>query len=245
MEAKKRLHDFLLCESDLRQEFKEVLDRQRIFLDPEAVIIGQTGFLCPNKDSELLYIFTDSLQQIVDKKIMAVRIGSPREESQRAYARRLEGIANGHDKFLLETWLPPHMLPLAQRAFDINFYWPSQCTQSGVLAHALGAGAVIVGRDIEGVGETLKEAGQLTDSDFNRLMLKTRNLVLRPEIGRWAEKKSLEYADRFSWKNQAQQHLKLAQDIKSPADMQPICYPTSDEIVPARFGMNPVGVRIS
>jgi len=140
MDAKKKLHDFLLHESDLRQESKEALYRQRILLDPEAVVIGQTGFLCPNKGSELLYIFRDGLQRIVDnKKIIAVRIGSPREESQKAYARQLENKANGQDKFLLETWLPPHMLPLAQRAFDINFYWPSQCTQSGVLAHALGA----------------------------------------------------------------------------------------------------------
>lgn len=212
MEAKKKLHDFLLHESDLRQETKEALYRQRILLDPEAVVIGQTGFLCPNKDTELLYIFRDGLQHIVDnRKIAAVRIGGPREEHQKAYARQLEDKANGHDKFLFETWLPPHILPLAQRALDINFYWPSQCTQSGVLAHALGAGAVVVGRDIEGVGETLKGAGQLTDTDFGRLMLKATNLVLKPEIASWMEEKSLEYADRFSWKNRAQKHLKLAQ----------------------------------
>jgi hypothetical protein len=237
VEAKRKLHDFLLYESDLRQETKKALHRHRIFLDPETIIIGQTGFLCPSKNSELLYVFRDGLQRTVaNRKIVAVRIGGPREESQKAYARRLENKANSEDKFLLETWLPPHMLPLAQRAFDVNFYWPSQCTQSGVLAHALGAGAVIAGRDIEGVGETLKEAGQLTDSDFCRLMLKTRNLVLEPEIGRRAEEKSLEYADRFSWKSQAQKHLELAENVALSTEGQFRYYLASSEITPARPG---------
>ena len=245
-EAKRKLNEFLLHESDLRQEVKKDLSRQRILLDPEVTIIGQTGFLCPNKDSELLYVFRDELQRSIDNsKIVAVRIGSPREESQKAYARRLEAKANGQDKFLFETWLPPHMLSIAQRAFDVNFYWPSQCTQSGVLAHALGAGAVIVGRDIEGVGETLKEAGQLADSDFDRLMLKTRNLVLEPEIRRWVEETSLEYANRFSWKNQAQKHLKLAAEVALPAERHPRYYPDFNEITPARSRENSVGVRIS
>jgi hypothetical protein len=246
VEAKRKLHDFLLHESDLRREAKEALCRQSILLDPEAIVIGQTGFLCPSKDSELLYVFRDGLQRTVgNRRIVAVRIGSPREESQIAYARRLEGIANGEDKFLLETWLPPHMLPLAQRAFDVNFYWPIQCTQSGVLAHALGAGAVIAGRDIEGVGETLKEAGQLADSDFGRLMLKARKLVLEPEVGRWVEEKSLEYAGRFSWKNQAQKHLEVAENVVLSAERQFRYCPAPSEITPARSGTNSVGVRIS
>ena len=37
----------------------------------------------------------------------------------------------------------------------------SGCVVTYVLAHALGAGAVVAGRDLEGVGETLLEAGQL------------------------------------------------------------------------------------
>jgi len=246
MEVKKKLHDFLLQESDLRRETKELLCRERILLDPEVIIIGQTGFLCPMKNSELLYIFRDGLQGLVrDRKIVAVRIGSPREEVQKAYARQLENEANGHDKFLLETWLPPRMLPLAQRAFDINFYWPSQCTQSGVLAHALGAGAVIVGRDIEGVGETLKEAGQLADTHFDHLMMNTRNLVLKPDTGHWMEEKALEYAHRFSWRNQAQKHLELAQTATLSTERPFGHYAASGEVTMAQSEANPVGVRIS
>jgi hypothetical protein len=56
------------------------------------------------------------------------------------------------------------------RALDIHFYWPSDCTQSGIIAHALGTGATIACRDMEGVGETVKMAGGLTSPDFGRLV---------------------------------------------------------------------------
>ncbi len=246
MEAKEKLHDFLLYESDLRQEKKEILNRQRILFDPDSIIVGQSGFLCPNKDSELLYVFRDRLQRIVnDKKIIAVRVGSTREESQKEYARHLENKVNNQDKFLFETWLPPQMLPLAQRAFDINFYWPSQCTQSGVLAHALGAGAVIVGRELEGVGEMLKEAGQLVDTRFDCLVMKARRLVLKPEIGRQMEDDALEYAGSYSWKNQAKEHLELAEIAALSAERRFEYYPASCEVAPTQSGLELSGVRIA
>ncbi len=105
------------------------------------------------------------------------------------------------------------MLPLAQRAFDINFYWPDECTQSGVIAHALGAGAIVAGRDLEGVGETLKEAGQIADTDINNLTTKIKHLLLDPELRIRTEQKALKYADEFSWGNQAHRHYELAEPI--------------------------------
>ena len=122
---------------------------------------------------------------------------------------------NSRDKFLLQTWLPQSILPLAQRAFDINFYWPSQCTQSGVLAHALGAGAVVAGRDLEGVGETLKEAGELADTNLRHLIFKMRNLILEPELREKLEETVFKYATAFSWEKQAQIHYELAEQISS------------------------------
>jgi len=223
-EAKEKLNDFLLYESSLDQETKEALHKQRIFLAPDTVVVGQTGFLCPAKQSEVLYPVRDGLQKIVPhKRIVAVRIGSPRDQSQRIYAKQLRREQNGKDKFLIETWLPPNMLPLAQRAFDINFYWPSDCTQSGVLAHALGTGAVVASRDLEGVGETLKEAGQLVDKDLRNLITKMENLIFNPELRERIEEKTLRYAAEFSWENQARRHYELAKRIMLllPAHLAP------------------------
>ena len=213
-EAKEKLHDFLIHESDLPQKIKKSLRKQRIFLDPQTVVIGQTGFLCPMKGSEALYLVRDELQDAIpSKKIAAVRIGSPRDGVQNTYAQNLRQQHNGKDKFLLKTWLPLRMLPVAQRAFDINFYWPKDCTQSGILAHALGAGAIVIGRDMEGVGETLNEVGAPTATHLQELVEKAKWLVLRPELTDMMEEKALKYAADFSWKNQAVKHWALANRV--------------------------------
>ena len=216
-EAKNALNAFLLYESELDRETKEVLQRRRVFLDPETIVIGQTGFLHPVKGSEHLYPARDELQKLVpDRRIVAVRIGVPRRKEDVGHAGEMRLIHNGRDMFLLETWLPEHLLPLAQRAFDINYYWPYECTQSGVLSHALGAGATIAGRDLEGVGETLKDAGAMTDSDPGRLLLKIRDYVLNPWLQFQVEQKALAYARKYSWENQTRLHYQLAQEVLSP-----------------------------
>ncbi|MDY6912640.1 MAG: hypothetical protein SVM79_09810, partial [Chloroflexota bacterium] len=217
IEAKERLNDFLLHESDIDETAKASLYRQRILLDPNTIILGQAGFLCPFKQSEVLYTVKDNLQKIIPhKRIVIMRIGSPREESQESYAKQLKRGQNGIDNFLLETWLPPDVFPLAQRAFDINIYWPSKCTQSGVLAHAFGAGAIVAGRDLEGMGKAMKEAGALTDYNLGSLIMQIRNLILNPEIALETEESALRYANRLSWNKQAQRHFDLADRILHP-----------------------------
>lgn len=213
-EAKEKLNDYLLYESDLNVKTKKALYQQRIFTDPDTVVLGQTGFLAHSKDTKFLYYSRDSLQQYLpDKRIVAVRIDTAREESQKIYADKLLRMCNDEDKFLCDIWANTEILPLAQRAFDINFYWPSECTQSGVLSHALGTGAIIAGRDLEGVGETLKEAGELAETNLNALLLKMKDLVESPEIGEMVEEKVLSYADEFSWENQARRHFNIAEQI--------------------------------
>jgi len=215
-EAKEKFNDFLLYESGLDREMKETIYREGIFSNPDNVVLGGTGFLCPSKQSELLFQVSDSLQKTVpDKKIMAVRVGSPRDESQRIYADELRLTYNSRGRYFFEIWLPQGILPLAQRAFDINFFWPRDCTQSGVLSHALGAGAVVAGRDLEGVGETLKEAGGLAETDLRKLVMNMRNIVLDPGLSVRMEERALCYAGRFSWKIQARRHYELAEELSS------------------------------
>ncbi len=213
-EAKAKLLDFLLYDSDIDHTTRERIYNKRIFTDQNTILIGQTGFLCPSKQSESLYLFRNNLQKVTpEKRIVAIRIGGPRQDSHKKYASRIRSELNGLDEFLLETWLPQDILPLAQRAFDFNFYWPSQCTQSGVVAHALGTGAIVAGRDMEGIGETLKEAGELVDTDMGNLMMKTRSIIKKHDIGEEIEESALNYAQRYSWQNQACQHYELARII--------------------------------
>ncbi|HEY90384.1 MAG TPA: hypothetical protein G4O07_00995 [Dehalococcoidia bacterium] len=217
-QAREALNDFLVYESDLDPEVKDRLYRERTLQDPSIFLVGQTGFLCPSKGSERLWSFRDDLQQVVtNRHIVAMRIGSARLSDQIKYARKLRNLQNGIDKILIETWLPREMLPIAQRAFDVNYYWPLDCTQSGVLAHALGAGAIVAGRELEGVGEALQEAGQIYDKNPDYLLLKTASLLRNPELAARMEEEALRYASRFSWPNQVRKHYHLAQEIISPA----------------------------
>ncbi|MDP2730384.1 MAG: hypothetical protein Q8O55_07870 [Dehalococcoidales bacterium] len=235
-EAKEKLNDYLLYESDLSMKVKKALYKQRVFTDPNTVVLGQTGFMAHSKDTKFLYHSRDSLQRYLPhRKIVAVRIGKPRDKSQKKYADKLLRMCNGEDKFLCETWVNGDILPLAQRAFDINFYWPSECTQSGVLSHALGTGALIAGRDMEGVGETLKEAGELTDINLDSLLLKVKNLICNPEIGEMIEEKVLNFAEEFSWKNQSRRHFNIAEQILAAKPVRPeqcILLKTGDRNLP-------------
>ena len=215
-QAKEAFNDFLLGESDLEPETKEALRSERIFLDPDTVILGQMGFLHPIKGSEFLYPARDGLQELLpQQRIVAIRIGRPRLPEHIPHAIELRKQQNGKDKFLFDIWLPEQMLPLAARAFDINYYWPNDCTQSGMITHAFGAGALVAGRDLEGVGETLKEAGALYDSDPERLLLKIRELVLAPKLQENAREKAVNYARKYSWENQALRHYRLAGNLLS------------------------------
>ena len=231
-EAKQKLNDFLLHESRLDQATKEILVKQGTFLDPDTVVVGQTGFLSPCKGTALLYTFRDNLQKLIpDRRIVAVRIGSPTNEDTRVYTEHLRREKNDRDKLLLEIWLPPSILPLAQRAVDVNFYWPSDCTQSGIVAHALGAGATLACRDLEGVGETLKEAGELVDTNLRHLLLKTKNLILHSELRERLDNTVLRYAMEFSWQKQARRHYELAELVvptTAPALIGPVLIPKTD-----------------
>jgi len=224
-EAKEKLNDFLLYESGLNRKTKEALHKRRIFLDSDTVVVGQTGFLEPMKNSELLYAARDGLQKAIPhRRIVAVRIGVPRDKLQRIYAEKLRRWQNSRDKFLLEVRLPHGILPLAQRAFDVNFYWPYDCTQSGLLSHALGAGAIVACRDLEGVGEDIKEAGGIVGTDLRYVLSKITNLILNPALGERIEQRALGYAIKFSWKNQARRHYELAESILSSTPSRSLPY---------------------
>jgi hypothetical protein len=213
-EARERLNDYLLSDSGLDNNTKESLHRQRILTDPNTVVMGQTGFFSPSKGSDALFAVRDALQEVIPRKrIAAVRIGRSIDGPQRAHAERLRASQDGKCGFVADIWLPQDMLPLAQRAFDINFCWPDECTQSGVLAHALGAGAIIAGRDLEGVGETLRESGQPVDVSLARLLAKIGSVVTTPELREMIEMKTLEFAAELSWENQARRHHRVAEIV--------------------------------
>jgi hypothetical protein len=85
------------------------------------------------------------------------------------------------------------------------------------MAHALGTHAIIAGRELEGVGETLRDAGQIVDSNIDRLTLKIRDVLLDPSLVTQIENKAGEYARYYSWKNQIFRHYEMADAVVKQA----------------------------
>jgi glycosyltransferase involved in cell wall biosynthesis len=214
VDARKRLRDYLLGESGLDEATRRALDGERVFTDPDTVVIGQTGFLHPIKGSEYLFPARDALQELLPgRRVVALRIGEARQAEHYEHVTELRRAQNMRDKFVLALWLPQELLPVAQRAFDVNYYWPTDCTQSGILSHAFGAGALIAGRNLEGVGETLRKAGALCEVDQDSLFLKIRQVLLDGKLRKGIEQAGVAYAARYSWRNQAQRHRDLARGL--------------------------------
>jgi glycosyltransferase involved in cell wall biosynthesis len=217
VEAKVRIHEYLVYESGLDKAYKDSLKQQRVFLDADTFVIGAAGFITASKGTELLYRAQDLLQHLLPRRrIVAVHAGALREADNSVdskYAVELRTSHNSPGQFFLETYLPEDVLPILQRALDIYFYWPSDCTQSGILAQALGAGATIACRDMEGVGETVKLAGGLACVDFEQAIASLKELVLHPELRSEMSERAVSYAEEFSWRNQALKHFELAERL--------------------------------
>jgi hypothetical protein len=213
--AKAMLHDYLVNKTKLAPEMKERLSSQRVLLDPNKVVIGGTGFITPSKGTEAIYESRRILTQLYPHKdIAAVYIGFSRNVDGNAaanYANELKTKYSDAEDYLIETYLPDHMLPVALRAFDVYLYWPTDCTQSGIMAHALGAGATVACRDMEGVGETIKMAGGLSCTRFEQLISGVDKLILYPGQRDAMARSAVAYAEKYSWLKQAEQHYEVAE----------------------------------
>jgi hypothetical protein len=219
-EAKAKLHDYLLSDLGLDVAIRERLRQERILLDPDVSVIGGTGFVTASKGTGFINIACSELQKVLPgKKIAALYVGHLREPdnaTDREWAVGAKAVFSGPGQFFFETYLPREMLSVLLRALDVYFYWPSDCTQSGIVAHALGAGATIACRDLEGVGETVKMAGGLAHNDLEGLLLDIRELLLDPSLSEQMSERALGYAENFSWRNQALRHFELAEKLCSP-----------------------------
>jgi glycosyltransferase involved in cell wall biosynthesis len=230
-EAKARIFQYLAYESDLDERYKENLKQSRVFLDSDTVVIGGTGFVSANKGIELLYKTHGILQHVIPgAKIAAVYVGCVRETDRTIdslCASELRAKYNQAGQLYLQTYLPADIMPLFLRALDIYFYWPHDCTQSGIIAHALGAGATIACRDMEGVGETVRRAGGLTSADYGELVAGIKELVENPLLREKISARAVDYANRLSWGNQALRHFELAEHLSCYKPQLPLIGPGS------------------
>jgi glycosyltransferase involved in cell wall biosynthesis len=218
-ESRRRFFDYLVNAPDIPTKEKMWLKRRRQeFFDERTVIIGDFGFIGPWKGQNKLYSFRKSLQErLPEHKVIALCVGALRQqvEDERLVSRELASIHDSQNNFYFEAYLPEDIFPLAFKAMDANILWPEEATQSGRLAHAMGVGAYTVGKDLEGIGETLRLSGCPVANDGNDLLNVVERLVRCPDLRIKLEKSVRKYAEKYSWRNQALKHYRLAEAILS------------------------------
>jgi len=105
------------------------------------------------------------------------------------------------------------------KALDIVHMWQEDCRQSGKLAHAIGIGATVIGRNIEGVGETLKMSGYPALSTYGDFLDEIKRVIANPESKDSMEESARMYAHTWSWDKQASKHMKLVDSLISGKEL--------------------------
>lgn len=191
-------------------------------LDSSAVVLGNIGFVSFDKDPLSLYELGQRLRaRITGRRIIVLYIGKIQERKDRKTTesaelmQRLALAHDGHENFFMAGYVPDALLPHAFRSLDFCVLWYKNGTQSGRMAHAQGSKTCIIGRRIEGIGETLDAAGYRSAVSMSDLTDKVVELILNPGIQSEILDAGVCYADRFSFKVQAQKHLALAEAVRS------------------------------
>ncbi|MEF9425716.1 MAG: dual specificity protein phosphatase family protein, partial [Candidatus Mariimomonas ferrooxydans] len=224
-EARKRLLGYLLSQEDIpltqREELKQIYYQ---FFSPETIVLGNIGFITPDKDPIQLYQLGQLVQaKLPFNRVIVLYIGRIQKRKDRIenlpILENLRAIHDGRKNLFFEHYLPDELLPFAFHSLDFSVFWSKSATQSGRLAHAMGTGTCVVGRRIEGIGETLDLAGLPSAASLDELAEKIERLVFDSKLKKEAKRLSREYAQQFSFKRQAQKHILLKEAILSPGKL--------------------------
>lgn len=200
----------------LAKRVKSVAGIADDLLSPRTIILGNFGFVTPDKDPLALYQIGEQVRRkLPERRIVTLYAGTIASRADRMKSetvdllRQLRIAHDGRNNLFFEEFLPEDLLPYAYRALDLCVFWCSNATQSGRIAHAMGARTCIVGRRIEGIGETLDNAGLLSVVNLDDMAEQIVRLILDPASRRHAENLGIEYAERYSFQNQARKHSLL------------------------------------
>jgi len=223
LEARESLLRYLINRADIAPDKKQELKQTyHHFFSKEMILLGNFGFIRTGKDPLKLYQLGQLVQHRLPNHRVVVlyagRIQKRNDKRMEEYLPLLEELKSIHDgkvNLFIEDYLPEETYPLAFGALDFSVFWASDGTQSGRMAHAQGTGTCVVGRRIEGVGETLDLAGLPSAVSLEDLAEKITRLVLEPGLKQEVKRSSWHYAQEFSFERQAQKHILLAEAVLS------------------------------
>ncbi|MBL7174585.1 MAG: hypothetical protein ISS66_02050 [Desulfobacteraceae bacterium] len=229
-EARKRLFSYLMNKAKIPPFQRRELNRtERYLYSRDTFLLGNYGFITSDKNPLQLYELGRLIQEKLPKRLMITLFAGIIQRNKKNNDTEcdtrlpiLEALRSYHDgkrNFFFEAYLPEDIFPIALSALDFAVFWCDNATQSGRMAHAQGTGALVVGRDCEGIGETLKLSGLPAAESLNELADIIAELVLEPSLKRDILNKSWKYAKRYCFENQANKHLLLQKALATGGDL--------------------------
>lgn len=235
--ARERLLKYLIDHSNISPAEKQKLGgRYSRFFEEDVILLGNFGFITTDKEPLSLYRLGELIRKkLPNHRVIVLFIGmiqkrkDKRVEEYLLILEKLRVIHDGNENLFFEDYLQEDIFPFAFKALDFPVFWQKNATQSGRMAHAMGTGACVVGRRIEGIGETLDLAGLPSGVNFEDMAEKIASLVLEPRLREEAERSALKYAQEFSFEKQARKHL-LIEEVVRRGEKLPILDRTKPSI---------------
>ncbi|MEW6481962.1 MAG: hypothetical protein AB1397_03005 [bacterium] len=223
-EARKKLLRYLMNIASISQA--QIKSWESLFFSKKIILLGSFGFITKDKDPLKLYSLGEILQKrLPNYKVVVIYMGEIQKrkdkkiEESLPILERLKSIHDGKRNLFFEDYIPESILPFVLQALDFAVFWCHNASQSGRMAHAQGAGAFVVGRDIEGIGETLRLSGLPSSDTLEGLAEKIALLTLNHKLKQKMLRSSLDYAQKFSYKVQAKKHLLLEEAVRAEREL--------------------------
>jgi hypothetical protein len=216
--AKEKLIESLLSSKTISSKSKKQLENLgKIISKKNVKLIGDIGFISPSKGSEIIYLVRDELEKKINQKVISMYIGTvqdPTSNEQVNYAKKLKSFHDGKKNFFINLYIPERTLNFYLKAFDAIIFWPNDCTQSGRLSILQGVGVCGIGKDMEGVGETMKLSALPTVKTYGSLINVLARVLTRPDSKNLMIGMTRTYARKFRCSIQAKKTLRLANAVK-------------------------------
>jgi hypothetical protein len=243
-EARKKLFSYLVNQAEIPLFQKRELSRAKAYLHwRDTILLGNYGFITSDKDPLQLFELGRLVQEkLLNHQVITLFAGIIQRNKNTNLETKLpilEALRSKHDgkkNFFFELYIPEDVFPMAFRSLDFSVFWCNNATQSGRLAHAQGTGSLVVGRKIEGIGETLKLSGLPAAESLGELAQRIAELVLEPVLKKEAAGQSRQYARRYCFANQAKKHLLIEKALSKGRDLPALDREDNEDIRDWKWG---------
>ena len=241
--ARGHLLSYLMNQADLPPFQKKAVTRLKEKLhSKQTVLLGNYGFITQDKDPLKLFDLGKRIQEkLPGHRVITLYAGTiqrRRDKEPDTYLPILEALKsvhNGNERLFFEVYISEEVFPLAFRALDFAVFWCRNATQSGRMAHAQGTGVCVVGRNWEGIGETLWLSGLPAAETLKELVERIAQLVLNPGLKEEMAAQSWEYAKRYCFASQAKKHLLIEKALITGKKLPASDGEETDEVYPGEI----------